>query len=91
MRLFKKRKVAVIQTPGQIGGHIKPPVRSKGTYQVRRFTGQYECGCEVNQLVMIALVNEGNNPSEIMFCGEHGAPILYHVEPEREITGGVDG
>lgn len=45
----------------------------------------YVCGCKVNQLKMIALVNEGRNPADEMHCPIHSTPVLYHEEEEREM------
>jgi hypothetical protein len=79
MRLFGKKQV--IKTSAGLQ-QVAPPLRGRGTYKVRRFSGMYVCGCQVNQLKMIALVNEGHDPSVHMFCDIHNMPILYHEEPE---------
>jgi hypothetical protein len=82
MKLFKRRKLEVIRVPGPLTVDVAPPLRGKGTYKVRRFSGMYVCGCKVNQFKMITLVNEGRNPSDEMFCQTHRTPILYHEEEE---------
>ena len=85
LKLFKRRKLEVIRVPGPLTADVAPPLRGKGTYKVRRFSGMYVCGCKVNQLKMIALVNEGRNPADEMHCPIHSTPVLYHEEEEREM------